>query len=62
MQCSNMIEELPSFARGEKNFNLANCEMGSFIAGILDVLKMEAEKKGVSLSSKIEYTKFLLRG
>lgn len=54
-RCSNMIEELLSFARGEKNFNLKPFGMDNFMEDILDVLKMETEKKDIILESDIAY-------
>ena len=54
-RCSNMIEELLAFTRGEKNYSLQECNGEEFINEIHEVLSVEVEKTGVILEKNINY-------
>lgn len=50
-RCSNMIDELLSFARGEKNFSFAETDIKSYFDQISEILKVETDR----LKLELEY-------
>ena len=49
-RCTNMIEELLSFARGDKNYTFEECKIDRFLADLVELIRVETEKNGIKLS------------
>ena len=54
-RCSNMIDELLSFARGEKNFHFNTCPGREFFDQIVEILKVETDRLHVDLIYECHY-------
>ncbi|SMF07625.1 GAF domain-containing protein [Pseudobacteriovorax antillogorgiicola] len=54
-RCTNMIEELLSFARGDKKYSLQVYDSETFIDEIIEILTVETEKTGIGLEKIVDY-------
>ena len=48
-RCTNMIEELLSFARGDKKYNFEHCNIDGFLSDMIDLIRVETDKNGIVL-------------
>ena len=54
-RCTNMIEELLSFARGNKSYSFEECDINGFLEEIVDLIQLETDKQNIVLETNFDF-------